>query len=74
MGSEGVSTAVRYGGVEVRAPVSVPTDGGVHNVYVTPDGRHMVAGMIGARSLSAFDTETDEHVWSLAFDQGDVTP
>jgi hypothetical protein len=34
----------------------------------------MVAGMIGARSLSAFDTETDEHVWSLAFDQGDVTP
>lgn len=48
----------------------IPTLGGVHNVYVTPDGRYAVAGMIGARTLTVIDTETDEPVWSLHFDGG----
>jgi YVTN family beta-propeller protein len=49
---------------------SIPMAGGVHNVYVTPDGRHGVAGMIVARTLTVFDTRTDEPEWSLEFDGG----
>ena len=48
----------------------IPTLGGVHNVFITPDGRHVAAGMIGARTLTIIDTETDEPVWSLHFDGG----
>ena len=28
---------------------SIPTKGGIHNVYVTPDGRYVVAGSIAGR-------------------------
>jgi YVTN family beta-propeller protein len=42
----------------------------VHNVFITPDGRFVAAGMIGARTLTVIDTETDEPVWSLHFDGG----
>ena len=42
---------------------SIPAPGGVHNTFVTPDGRYAVAGTIGASTLTAIDTETDEVVW-----------
>jgi hypothetical protein len=29
---------------------SIRRKGGIHNVYVTPDGRHVVAGSIAASS------------------------
>jgi YVTN family beta-propeller protein len=48
----------------------IPTLGGVHNVYVTPDGEYVVAGMIGARTLTVIDTDTDRPAWSLHFDGG----
>jgi YVTN family beta-propeller protein len=44
--------------------------GGVHNVFITPDGRHLAAGMIGAETLTVIDTETDEPLWSMHFDGG----
>lgn len=53
---------------ETSAVISV--HGGVHNVYVTPDGKHAVAGMIGARNMTVIDTATDMPVWTTYFDLG----
>ena len=30
---------------------SIPTKGGIHNVYVTPDGKYVVAGSIAGRNF-----------------------
>ncbi len=48
---------------------SIPNRGGVHNVYLTPDGKYLVAGSIAGRNMTVFDTKTDQPVWSL-FDEG----
>jgi YVTN family beta-propeller protein len=34
-------------------------------VYVTPDGRHFVAGSIAGRNLTVFDAATDQPLWTL---------
>lgn len=49
---------------------TISVHGGVHNVYVTPDGKHAIAGMIGARNITAVDTRTDMPVWAQYFDLG----
>lgn len=49
---------------------TISVHGGVHNVYVTPDGKHAIAGMIGARNITAVDTRTDMPVWAMYFDLG----
>ena len=43
---------------------------GVHNAYVTPDGKYAVAGMVGARNMTVIDTQTDMPVWTHYFDLG----
>ena len=48
---------------------SIPTKGGIHNVYVTPDGRHVVAGSIAGRVMTVIDQKTEEPVWTL-FEEG----
>ena len=53
---------------EISATISV--HGGVHNTYVTPDGKYAVAGMIGARNITVVDTATDMPVWTTYFDLG----
>ena len=53
---------------EISATISV--HGGVHNTYVTPDGKYAVAGMIGARNITVVDTETDMPVWATYWDLG----
>jgi len=47
----------------------ISNNGGVHNVYVTPDGAHVVAGSIGGRNMAVYDAKTEERLWSL-FDEG----
>jgi YVTN family beta-propeller protein len=49
---------------------TISVHGGVHNVYVTPDGKYAIAGMIGARNMTAVDTKTDMPVWAQYFDLG----
>ena len=49
---------------------TVSVHGGVHNTYVTPDGKFAVAGMIGARNMTVVDTKTDMPVWTHYFDLG----
>jgi YVTN family beta-propeller protein len=49
---------------------SIPVKGAVHNTFVTPDGRHVVAGSIAGKVLTVIDTQTEEPVWSLGFNNG----
>jgi YVTN family beta-propeller protein len=44
--------------------------GGVHNTYVTPDGRYVVAGSILGKILTVLDQKTERPVWELPFDNG----
>jgi hypothetical protein len=48
---------------------SIPTKGGIHNVYVTPDGKHVVAGSIAGRVMTVIDAATDQTLWTL-FEEG----
>src|SRR5262249_9204977 len=47
-----------------------PTKGGIHNVYVTPDGKFAVAGAISARTINVIDTATNKLAWALTFGAG----
>jgi YVTN family beta-propeller protein len=49
---------------------SIPTKGGVHNTYVTPDGKYVVAGSIVGKNMTVIDVQTEEPVWSLEFELG----
>jgi len=49
---------------------SIRTEGGIHNVYVTPDGKFVVAGSIIGKKLNVIDQTTDEIVWTLATEEG----
>jgi YVTN family beta-propeller protein len=47
----------------------IPTQGAEHNVYVTKDGKYLLAGSVGGKKLEVFDTKTDQKAWEL-FDKG----
>jgi YVTN family beta-propeller protein len=49
---------------------SVAVKGGVHNTYVTPDGKFAVAGSIAGKILTVIDEQTLQPVWELPFDLG----
>jgi YVTN family beta-propeller protein len=49
---------------------TVPVDGEVHNTFVTPDGKHVIAGSIAGRRLAVIDVRSEEPLWSMAFDRG----
>lgn len=42
----------------------------VHNTFITPDGRHVIAGSIAGRRLTVIDQKTEEPIWHLEFDRG----
>ena len=64
------------GGVDVIDTASmtrvktVPTKGTIHNAYVTPDGKYVVAGSIQGKTISIIDAKTDEPVWTIDMDLG----
>jgi YVTN family beta-propeller protein len=49
---------------------SIRVKGGVHNTYVTPDGKHVLAGSIAGKILTAIDPESLEIEWEMAFNLG----
>ena len=49
---------------------SIRVQGGVHNTYVTPDGKWVVAGSISGRKLSVIDPATEQVAWTLSFENG----
>jgi YVTN family beta-propeller protein len=49
---------------------TIRTEGGIHNVYVTPDGKFVVAGSIIGRKITVIDQPTEEIAWTLAAEEG----
>jgi YVTN family beta-propeller protein len=49
---------------------TVPTQGTIHNAYVTPDGRYVVAGSIAGATINVIDAKTEEPAWTLKMDLG----
>jgi YVTN family beta-propeller protein len=49
---------------------SVAVKGGVHNTYVTPDGKFVVAGSVVGKILTVIDAQALQPVWELPFDRG----
>jgi YVTN family beta-propeller protein len=49
---------------------NVAVKGGVHNTYVTPDGKFAVAGSVVGRILTVIDAETLQPIWELPFESG----
>ena len=48
---------------------TIATKGGIHNVYLTPDGKYIVAGSIAGKHLEVIDAATDQLAWSV-FNEG----
>src|SRR5215470_13328312 len=71
-----VSIAVEPGAVDVIDTASmedvksIAVKGAVHNTYVTPDGRYVVAGSIPAKMITVIDGATEKPAWSLEMDLG----
>jgi YVTN family beta-propeller protein len=59
------------GGVDVIDTASMtnvktlPTKGSIHNAYVTPDGKYVVAGSIAGKTVNVFDAATETPAWTL---------
>jgi YVTN family beta-propeller protein len=49
---------------------TIPTKGTIHNAYVTPDGKYVVAGSIAGKTINVIDAKTEEPVWTLDMDLG----
>ncbi len=49
---------------------TIPTKGGIHNAYVTPDGKYVVAGSIQGRTINIIDTATEQPAWTIEMDLG----
>jgi len=49
---------------------TIPTKGTIHNPYVTPDGKYVVAGSIVGKSVNVIDTATESPAWTLDEDLG----
>jgi YVTN family beta-propeller protein len=43
---------------------------GVHNTFITPDSKHVVAGSTGGSVATVIDTELERPVWSIHFEGG----
>ena len=71
-----VSIRSEPGGVDIvdtaakRLAKTVRTNHGIHNTYVTPDGRYAVAGSTPVGRINVIDTATDNLAWFLDVDLG----
>jgi len=73
-----VYVAIREGegGVDVIDTASrtlaktVVTNAPIHNPYVTPDGKYVLAGSVPKKNISVIDTRTEEVAWTIPMDLG----
>jgi YVTN family beta-propeller protein len=49
---------------------TILVNGRLHNIYVTPDGKHLIAGSIPNKLLTVVDLEREVPAWELPFDLG----
>jgi YVTN family beta-propeller protein len=54
----------------LRDVKSIPVKGGVHNTYVTPDGKFVIAGSVEGKILTVIDVQTLQTAWELPLDRG----
>jgi YVTN family beta-propeller protein len=48
---------------------SIPVDGSVHNVFVTPDGKYAISGSIENKAATVIDLRTEQTAWEIKFDR-----
>ena len=71
-----VAIATAQGGVDVIDLVALERTkhirilGGVHNTFITPDSKFVVAGSTGGSVATVIDTELERPVWSIHFEGG----
>ena len=71
-----VAIQMAQGGVDVIDTVAqektkfIRVLGGVHNTFITPDSRYVVAGSTGGSVATVIDTQTEQPVWSIHFEGG----
>ncbi len=51
----------------------IPMKAGMHDIFMTPDGKYAVAGSPGGKFLSVIDLTTDQPAWEVPFDMGVLT-
>jgi hypothetical protein len=56
--------------LELQRVKSIPVKGAVHNTYVPPDGRYVVAGSIQGKNATIIDAQTEQPLWVLDFELG----
>ena len=49
---------------------SIPVHGRLHNIYVTPDGKYLIAGSISKKLMTVIDLSIDSIAWECQFDKG----
>jgi YVTN family beta-propeller protein len=49
---------------------TIPVKGAVHNTYVTPDGKWVIAGSIVSKTITVISQKTEEPVWSVEMSAG----
>src|ERR1035437_2162072 len=49
---------------------SVPVNGRLHNVYVTPDSKYVVTGSIRTGIVTVIDLATEQPAWEVKLDKG----
>src|SRR5258706_8858065 len=49
---------------------SVPVNGRLHNVYVTPDSKYAVTGSIRTGIVTVIDLATEQPAWEVKLDKG----
>jgi len=48
---------------------SIPVDGSVHNVFVTPDGKYAISGSIENKAATVIDLHTEQATGEIKFDR-----
>jgi YVTN family beta-propeller protein len=54
----------------VKLVKTIPTKGGLHNVYITPDQKYAVAGSVREKRMTVFDLQSQTVAWDMTFDGG----
>jgi YVTN family beta-propeller protein len=49
--------------------MSIPVNGAVHNVYVTPDGKYAVCGSLENKTATVVDLHSQQVAWEVKFDR-----
>src|SRR5205807_947925 len=55
---------------ELSVAKTIPVNGRLHNVYVTPDNKYVITGSIRSKVLTVIDLATEKIAWELALDEG----